>query len=87
MHPKKKVHALSEKDHNILFGSLKATLSTMAAQGGRDTELDLFGHHGGYQTLLSKNTVNKPCPVCGTPIRKESYMGGSVYYCETCQKT
>jgi len=87
MHPKKKVHALSEKDHKILFDSLKATLSAMAAQGGRDTELDLFGRPGGYRTLLSKNTVNKPCPACGTPIKKENYMGGSVYYCEKCQKT
>jgi len=86
MHPKKKVHTLSEKDNKILFDSLKATLSAMAAQQGRDTELDLFGRPGGYRTLLSKNTVDKPCPACGAPIKKESYMGGSVYYCEKCQR-
>jgi len=86
MHPKKKVQTLSEKDKRILFDSLKATLSKMAAQRGRDTELDLFARPGGYKTLLSKNTVKKPCPVCGTIIKKESYMGGSVYYCEKCQR-
>ncbi|HBT18319.1 MAG TPA: endonuclease VIII, partial [Firmicutes bacterium] len=41
---------------------------------------------GGYQTKLSKKTVNKPCPVCGSIIKKETYMGGSIYYCEGCQR-
>ncbi|HEY4712469.1 MAG TPA: endonuclease VIII [Dehalococcoidia bacterium] len=86
MHPKKKVITLSEKDKEVLFGSVKSTLSAMAAQGGRDTESDLFGHPGGYKTILCKNTVDKPCPVCGTGIKKEAYMGGSVYYCEKCQR-
>ncbi|MEW6142386.1 MAG: endonuclease VIII [Chloroflexota bacterium] len=86
MHPKKKVNTLSAKDKEVLFSSVKATLSTMAARGGRDTELDLFGHPGGYKTILCKNTVNKPCPACGTMIKKEAYMGGSIYYCENCQR-
>jgi formamidopyrimidine-DNA glycosylase len=85
MHPKKKVGTLSEKDREVLFNSVKDTLSAMASQGGRDTELDLFGRSGGYKTVLSKNTANSPCPVCGTIIRKEAYMGGSIYFCEKCQ--
>jgi len=85
IHPKKKVNTLSEKDKQVLFNAIKSTLSTMIAQGGRDTELDIFGHSGGYKTILSKNTVNKPCPVCGMMIRKEAYMGGSIYFCESCQ--
>jgi formamidopyrimidine-DNA glycosylase len=85
MHPKKKVNTLSGKDKGDLFNSVSITLSAMASQGGRDTELDLFGHPGGYKTVLSKNTVNRPCPVCKTKIKKEAYMGGSVYFCENCQ--
>jgi formamidopyrimidine-DNA glycosylase len=85
MQPKKKVDTLAETDKEVLFNSVKTTISTMAAKGGRDTELDLFGRPGGYKTILCKNTVNKPCPVCGTIIKKEAYMGGSVYYCEKCQ--
>jgi formamidopyrimidine-DNA glycosylase len=85
MHPKKKVKTLVETDKGVLFNSVKTTISTMAAKGGRDTELDLFGCPGGYKTILCKNTVNKPCPVCRTIIKKEAYMGGSVYYCEKCQ--
>jgi formamidopyrimidine-DNA glycosylase len=85
MHPKKKVNTLAETEKEVLFNSIKTTISTMAAKGGRDTELDLFGCPGGYKTILCKNTVNKPCPFCGTIIKKEAYMGGSVYYCEKCQ--
>ena len=85
MHPKKKVNTLARTEKEALFDSVKNTMSAMAAKGGRDTELDLFGHPGGYKTILCKNTVNKPCPICGTAIKKEAYMGGTVYYCEKCQ--
>jgi formamidopyrimidine-DNA glycosylase len=60
-------------------------LQAMVSQGGRDTETDLFGQPGGYQTVLSKNTVDKPCPVCAALIKKEAYLGGSIYYCPGCQ--
>jgi formamidopyrimidine-DNA glycosylase len=85
IHPKKKLAALSNRDRDAIFTSIKSTLSDMAEEGGRDTEQDLFGRPGGYRTILSKNTVNKSCPVCGTLIKKEAYLGGSIYYCEKCQ--
>lgn len=87
MHPKKKAASLAKKDWTALFGALKSTLAAMAAARGRDTETDLFGEPGAYKTVLSRNTAGKPCPVCRTPITKESYMGGSVYYCGTCQRS
>ncbi|MDD1770473.1 MAG: hypothetical protein LUO79_05245 [Methanomassiliicoccales archaeon] len=86
MHPKKKVNTLIGKETKILFEATKGTLADMARKRGRDTESDLFGRPGGYRTILSKNTVGKPCPVCGTIIKKEAYMGGSIYYCERCQR-
>jgi formamidopyrimidine-DNA glycosylase len=86
IHPKKKVSSLSDGDQEVLFNSVKTTISMMVSKGGRDTELDLFGNTGAYKTILCRNTVNKPCPFCGTSIKKESYMGGSVYYCEKCQE-
>ena len=86
IHPKRKKSALSDFQKAELFHSLKTTLNSMTDLGGRDTEKDLFGHSGGYQTLLSKNTVKNPCPNCGNTIVKEAYMGGAVYFCPTCQK-
>jgi formamidopyrimidine-DNA glycosylase len=86
MHPRRKTNTLTGKDRRMLFKSLKSTLSAMATQNGRDTELDLFGQPGGYRTKLCSKTANKPCPLCGSGIKKEAYLGGSIYYCEKCQK-
>jgi formamidopyrimidine-DNA glycosylase len=86
IHPKKKFNSFSSNDREAVFICIKSTLSGMTEQGGRDTEQDLFGRTGGYKTVLSKNTVNQPCPVCGTLIKKEAYLGGSIYYCEKCQR-
>jgi formamidopyrimidine-DNA glycosylase len=85
LHPKRKTKTLSDKDRLALFKSVKSTLEHMADRGGRDTERDLYGIPGRYATILSKKTVNKPCAVCGTIIKKEAYMGGAIYYCGKCQ--
>ncbi|GAB1359271.1 formamidopyrimidine-DNA glycosylase [Porphyromonadaceae bacterium] len=86
IHPKRRIKTLNEIEKERLFQSLKSTLADMTLQGGRDTESDIFGQRGGYKTILSKNTYNNPCPRCGGTIIKESYMGGSVYYCPICQE-
>jgi formamidopyrimidine-DNA glycosylase len=85
IHPKRKMGTLSDEEYNRLFRSVKETLVEMTRLGGRDTEKDLFGNPGGYRTLLSRNTVGKPCPVCGTEIEKAAYMGGAIYWCHGCQ--
>jgi formamidopyrimidine-DNA glycosylase len=85
IHPKKKTQDLSVEQKESLFFSIKKTLTEMSELGGRDTEKDLFGASGRYKTRLSKNTLGKPCDKCGSIIMKESYMGGSIYYCKECQ--
>ena len=86
IHPKRKIETLTDGEKKSLFNSVKSTLKEMAAKGGRDTEKDLFGQPGGYRTRLSQNTVGRPCPVCGGMIIKQPYMGGSIYFCNRCQK-
>ncbi len=86
LHPKRKKSTLSDFHKTELFHSLKVTLKSMTAKGGRDTEKDFFGHIGRYKTKLSKNTVKNPCPNCGNKIVKEAYLGGAVYFCPICQK-
>lgn len=85
LHPKLKIGVLSTEQKNALFKSLKSTLSEMSTLGGRDTEKDLYGNVCGYPTRLSSLTQNEPCHRCGDIIHKESYMGGSIYFCATCQ--
>lgn len=85
IHPKRKMSEVSDKEYINLFDIIKATLREMADQGGRDTEKDLFGKFGGYQTYLSKKTLWAPCVRCGYELQKSNYMGGTIYYCEHCQ--
>ncbi|MCX8128864.1 MAG: endonuclease VIII [Clostridia bacterium] len=85
IHPKRKMNTLSIADKEKLFDTIKSTLAEMTFQGGRDTERDLFGCPGGYRTKASKNTAGRQCDICGNTIKKENYMGGSIYYCNGCQ--
>lgn len=86
IHPKQKVLLLTDGEKNTLYHSLKNTLAEMTLKGGRDTQTDLFGNNGGYQTILSAKTWKQPCRRCGGVIVKEAYLGGSVYYCAGCQQ-
>ncbi|MGB4717193.1 MAG: hypothetical protein WBH42_07390 [Bacillota bacterium] len=54
IHPKRKVSTLSKEQLHTLFDSVKSVLREMVDKGGRDTERDLFGNPGGYETVLSK---------------------------------
>ena len=85
VHPKARISALSRKMLAELYRQTRDTLQEMTALGGRDTEKDLFGQAGGYPTRISRNTAGKPCPVCGTALRREAYLGGSIYFCPVCQ--
>lgn len=84
--PRFDMREASEADFMALYASVKKILKEMCEQGGRDTERDLFGQKGKYITQLSKNTLFEPCIKCGHEIKKANFMGGTVYYCEHCQK-
>ena len=85
LNPRRKISTISDLEKSDLFHCLKVTLHSMTDKGGRDTEKDFYGNNGGYKILLSKNTYKNSCINCGDTIVKEAYLGGSVYYCPTCQ--
>jgi len=85
VHPKRKIGTLSKEERERMLHAIKDTFANMTARGGRDTEKDLFGNPGGYHTILSKKSINTPCPFCGETIEKQTYLGGAVYYCSSCQ--
>jgi len=85
LHPKRKLKTLTDQEVEALFESIKNTLREMTDKGGRDTEKDLYGNTCGYFTRLSSKTLDEPCYKCGDIIHKESFMGGSIYYCGSCQ--
>ncbi|MHC5218052.1 hypothetical protein ACYSNR_15435 [Enterococcus sp. LJL128] len=84
--PRRLLASLDPDQLEKLYQVTIQTLETMKENGGRDTEKDVYGNFGGYQTILSKNTYKKGCQTCGTDIIKENYLGGTVYYCPKCQQ-
>ena len=85
IHPKTKLSALTQEQKARLFTAVKGTLREMTDKGGRNTEKDLYGQPGGYPCLLSKNTLDKPCPVCSGTLTRQAYLGGNIYFCPACQ--
>jgi formamidopyrimidine-DNA glycosylase len=83
--PKRKVPDLSPDERKRLHRAIVATLSEAIEKGGRDTEVDLYGQPGRYVPILDRRVKDTPCPDCGTPIEKISYLGGSCYVCPSCQ--
>ena len=84
--PRYKLTEENEAAFHTLYDSVRKMLRKMCEDGGRDTEQDLYGNPGGYISQLSKKSLGEPCMKCGTLIHKAAYMGGTVYFCEHCQK-
>lgn len=86
IHPRTPLAALDETRLHVLWQSARDTLRQMTELGGRSSEHDLFDQPGKYACILSNERTGKPCPVCGTPIQRITYLGGASFFCPTCQK-
>lgn len=85
IHPRRKMDTLSRSEATTLITCTQNVAREALAQGGRQAERDLFDQPGGFETALNKDTVNGPCPDCGTIIEKFSFEGGACYICPVCQ--
>lgn len=85
INPRTALKNLDNMQRDILSNKIVEVLTRMKEAGGRDTEKNLLGEPGGYQTVMSKTGIKRGCPRCGSDIKKENYMGGTVYYCPNCQ--
>ncbi|UCH32315.1 MAG: hypothetical protein JSV05_02750 [Candidatus Bathyarchaeota archaeon] len=86
IHPRREMRSLSKEERRLLYETTRIELQKMVDLGGRDSEKDLFDTWGGYKRRLHGKVVDEPCPVCETPIVKEQFGGGSIYFCPSCQK-
>ena len=85
LHPKQSITNLNGKQVEDLHLAIVTTVQEAIEQGGRNDEVDLSGEHGRYVRVMDKSSVGQPCIVCGTTIEKMSYLGGTCYFCPTCQ--
>jgi formamidopyrimidine-DNA glycosylase len=86
VHPRQDMAALNAERRQTLYEAILDTVNEIISAGGRYDEVDLFGEPGGYIRLMDKNAAGNPCPACGTPVEKISYLGGACYLCPSCQK-
>jgi formamidopyrimidine-DNA glycosylase len=74
--------------HDVLEG-VRDVLGEALAQGGTSFDslyVDVNGQSGYFSRFLAVyGQADRPCPRCGTPIRREAFMNRSSYSCPTCQ--
>ena len=86
LHPKQPLHALQKNHVEALHRAIVRTLLEAIRLGGRNDEFDLYGNPGKYVRLMDKNAVGRPCPECAGKVEDMSYLGGTCYFCPTCQR-
>jgi formamidopyrimidine-DNA glycosylase len=85
IHPRRRAVELRQEERESLYVATRSTLREMTENGGRDSELDLYGCPGRYRRILGSHTAGKPCEECGAPIQKIAFLGGASYFCPRCQ--
>ncbi|MFX1316348.1 MAG: DNA-formamidopyrimidine glycosylase family protein [Promethearchaeota archaeon] len=86
IHPKIEMKSLAKEERKLLYETTRNELQKMIKLGGRDCEKDIFDNYGRYQRIMHNKSVDTPCPVCETLIKKQQYLGGTIYFCPSCQK-
>lgn len=85
LHPKHPLADLNESERCGLYEAVVDTVAKVIEAGGRHDETDLYGRPGGYVRIMDHRAVGRPCPECGAPVEKISYLGGACYFCPVCQ--
>jgi formamidopyrimidine-DNA glycosylase len=85
LHPRHPIDNLSNDQRQRLFNAIRNTVYEIIDQGGRYDEYDLYNNPGQYVRLMDKNAVGRSCPECGSTIERMQYLGGTCYFCPTCQ--
>jgi formamidopyrimidine-DNA glycosylase len=72
-----------------LLDGVRDVLGEALAQGGTSFDslyVDVNGQSGYFSRFLAVyGQADRPCPRCGTPIHRESFMNRSSYSCRQCQ--
>ncbi len=86
LHPQQAVDELTKPNRKRLYNATKKIVHETIRKGGRYDEYDLYNKPGKYIRVMDRNRVGQPCPVCGSTIEKIQYLGGTCYFCPSCQK-
>jgi len=89
LHGARPTDALSKPAVRRLLAHVRAVLEEAIAQGGTSFDA-LYVSTEGVSGLFERSLAvygreDRPCPRCGAPIRRESFMNRSSFSCPRCQ--
>jgi formamidopyrimidine-DNA glycosylase len=89
LHGTRPTAKLTRAQVSALLEGVRDVLGEALAQGGTSFDslyVDVNGQSGYFSRFLAVyGQADRPCPRCGTPIRRESFMNRSSYSCPRCQ--
>jgi formamidopyrimidine-DNA glycosylase len=89
LHGARPTDKLTRSQVGDLLDGVRDVLGEALAQGGTSFDslyVDVNGQSGYFSRFLAVyGQADRPCPRCGTPIRRESFMNRSSYSCPQCQ--
>jgi formamidopyrimidine-DNA glycosylase len=89
LHGARSTDKLTRVQVEDLLGGVRDVLGEALSQGGTSFDslyVDVNGQSGYFSRFLAVyGQVDRPCPRCGAPIRRESFMNRSSFSCPQCQ--
>ena len=90
IHPETPGAALPTRAVNRLLAEVRAVLDKALAEGGTSFDAQYVNVNGqaGYfaHSLNAYGRTGQPCPRCGRPIVRVSFMNRSSHFCPHCQR-
>lgn len=90
VHPETPGENLSPRSVNLLLHEIRAVLEKALAEGGTSFDAQYVNVNGqaGYfaHSLNAYGREGMPCPRCGRPIVRASFMNRSSHFCARCQR-
>lgn len=90
IHPETPADGLSTQAVRRILAEVRSVLAKALAEGGTSFDAQYVNVNGqaGYfaHSLNAYGQQGKPCPRCGTPIVRESFMNRGSHFCPKCQR-
>ncbi|MFZ2963217.1 MAG: bifunctional DNA-formamidopyrimidine glycosylase/DNA-(apurinic or apyrimidinic site) lyase [Rhodoglobus sp.] len=90
VHYEQPTATLSRRRARALLAEVRLVLEKALAEGGTSFDAQYLNVNGqsGYfaHSLNAYGRQGEPCPRCGTPIVRESFMNRGSHFCPRCQK-
>jgi formamidopyrimidine-DNA glycosylase len=89
LHYARPTETLRRGEVQRLLAELRAVMTRALGEGGTSFDalyVNVNGESGYFERSLAVyGQADRPCPRCGTPIRRDAFMNRSSYTCPRCQ--